>query len=247
MSKKITTEEFIRRSKEIHGENKYDYSLVKYLRNKLKVKILCNEHGVFEQSPDAHLVGKGCKKCGVLISSKKRSSSENDFIIKSSDLHSNKYDYSKCNYISSNIKVTIICSYHGEFEQLPKKHLRGQGCIKCYHTKSIMTKDYFVNLANDKHNDVYDYTKTVYNGSKCDVLIICRIHGEFMKNANSHLRGSGCNMCVIEKSRKSKEDFIRSAKNKHNDRYNYDKSVYLTVRDKVIIELIYTVYLNKCH
>mgnify|MGYP003451995081 FL=1 len=111
MSKKITTEEFIRRSKEIHGENKYDYSLVKYLRNKLKVKILCNEHGVFEQSPDAHLVGKGCKKCGVLISSKKRSSSENDFIIKSSDLHSNKYDYSKCNYISSNIKVTIICSY----------------------------------------------------------------------------------------------------------------------------------------
>ncbi len=40
MSKKITTEEFIRRSKEIHGENKYDYSLVEYIDMNTYIRLI---------------------------------------------------------------------------------------------------------------------------------------------------------------------------------------------------------------
>lgn len=40
MSKKLTTEEFIERAKDIHGD-KYDYSLVEYKTNRDKVKIIC--------------------------------------------------------------------------------------------------------------------------------------------------------------------------------------------------------------
>lgn len=59
---KKTTEEFINDAKNIHG-NKYDYSLVNYKNCKVKIKIICNKHGVFEQTPDGHLSGRGCYKC----------------------------------------------------------------------------------------------------------------------------------------------------------------------------------------
>ena len=52
---------FCEKSKEIH-KNKYDYSLVEYINNKTKVKIICPIHGIFEQKPDAHLYC-GCKYC----------------------------------------------------------------------------------------------------------------------------------------------------------------------------------------
>ena len=59
---KVTTESFIINSKLIHG-NKYNYSLVNYYKAKIKVKIMCKEHGVFEQTPNNHLNGKGCPLC----------------------------------------------------------------------------------------------------------------------------------------------------------------------------------------
>lgn len=62
---KSTTEEFIRKSRKIHGD-KYDYSLVDYSGNNIPVKIKCSLHGIFEQKPDKHLIGHGCPKCGQI-------------------------------------------------------------------------------------------------------------------------------------------------------------------------------------
>ena len=59
---KRSTEEFIRKSKKIHG-NKYDYSKVQYINNSTKVCIICPEHGKFWQVPSSHLRGKGCPNC----------------------------------------------------------------------------------------------------------------------------------------------------------------------------------------
>lgn len=58
----IGNEVFISRSKKVHG-NKYDYSLVNYKNYESKVKIICPIHGVFEQSPYAHMRGQGCPVC----------------------------------------------------------------------------------------------------------------------------------------------------------------------------------------
>ncbi len=54
--------EFIKKSNNIHN-NKYDYSLIKYKKTNIKVKIICKTHGEFEQLPLSHLKGKGCSKC----------------------------------------------------------------------------------------------------------------------------------------------------------------------------------------
>jgi len=52
---------FVEKAKQTHGD-KYDYSLVDYINNKIKVKILCPIHGVFEQSPANHYK-YGCPFC----------------------------------------------------------------------------------------------------------------------------------------------------------------------------------------
>lgn len=57
-----TADKFIERAKKIHG-NKYDYSKVKYKNNYTNVDIICQKHGIFQQTPFNHLKGKGCKVC----------------------------------------------------------------------------------------------------------------------------------------------------------------------------------------
>ena len=65
-SKKLTTEQFIKKAKIIHSD-KYDYKLVEYKNKETKIKIICPEHGIFEQRPYDHLSGSGCPKCGQSV------------------------------------------------------------------------------------------------------------------------------------------------------------------------------------
>lgn len=58
----INTEKFIERANLAHNF-KYDYSLTTYTSNRAKVKIICKQHGVFEQTPAIHLDNHGCPKC----------------------------------------------------------------------------------------------------------------------------------------------------------------------------------------
>jgi hypothetical protein len=63
--KRLTTEHYISRSNVVHN-NKYDYSLTKYINNSTRVEIICPAHGMFEQIPQNHFRGEGCPKCGRL-------------------------------------------------------------------------------------------------------------------------------------------------------------------------------------
>ena len=60
--KRKSTEEFIERSKKVHGD-KYNYSKTNYITAKEKVCIICPKHGEFWQSPWHHMKGNGCPKC----------------------------------------------------------------------------------------------------------------------------------------------------------------------------------------
>ena len=56
---------FVQQAREVHGA-RYDYSRADYQGRKIKVTIICPEHGPFEQSPAHHLYrGHGCPKCGT--------------------------------------------------------------------------------------------------------------------------------------------------------------------------------------
>jgi hypothetical protein len=63
VGKKKTTNDILLEFKAVHGDT-YDYSLVDYKGNKPKVKIICKNHGIFEQQVSVHLQKNGCTKCG---------------------------------------------------------------------------------------------------------------------------------------------------------------------------------------
>ena len=231
--KKLTTEEFIEKAKNVHNE-KYDYSKVKYVDAKTKVCIICPEHGEFWQIPGGHLFGQRCPECGKKISSEKRKLNIDEFIKRSKEIHGNKYDYSKVEYNCMNDKVCIICPEHGEFWQQAESHLHGYGCQKCAtektHKLQTKTLKEFVEQAKLIHGDTYDYSKVKYINALTKVCIICHKHGEFWQTPSSHLNSHGCQKCLLERlsntTRMTKDEFVKKAKEIHGDKYDYSKVVY---------------------
>jgi hypothetical protein len=165
-----------------------------------------------------------------------------EFIKKAKQLHNNKYDYSKTEYITSRNKVIIICPEHGEFEQLPSSHLQGNGCPKCAriwtdgHKENLqkssrqsrgMTTDEWIERAKQVHGDKYDYSQTVYVNQRTNVKIICPIHGVFEQKADSHIRGNGCRLCGLESE---------NHKGVHNWSDGQRKKIVATCRERYSVD-----------
>lgn len=155
------------------------------------------------------------------------------FIQKAKNIHNNKYNYDKVKYINSKEKVIITCPFHGDFYQIPNSHLNGKGCSKCS-GKNKLTTEEFIQKARTIHGDKYDYTGTIYMTAKTPVQINCSIHGPFHQIPNNHTQGSGCPFC-ISRNIKDTEEFIRRAKVIHSDKYDYNKSIFIDGKSKVII------------
>ena len=118
-----------------------------------------------------------------------------DFIEKAKQIHGDKYDYSKVEYVNYKTKVCIICPKHGEFWQNPHHHLsRKQGCHLCNGGVNLNTEE-FIDKAKKIHGDKYDYSKVKYIDNRTKVCIICPEHGEFWQTPNCHLNGQGCPKC----------------------------------------------------
>ncbi len=204
---KVTLEEFITRSKVIHG-NKYDYSKVYFNTLKDKIIIICPVHGEFEQSAIGHLQGYGCSKCwkdNWYLNTE-------TFIAKAKEVHSNRYDYSKTIYIGNNAKLIIICPIHGEFEQNPTSHLKGFGCRAC---SMITNTTDFIIKSSKVHNNKYIYSNFIFKNSKTKGYVTCEEHGDFLVLPNNHLRGTGCPVCNSSKG----ELAIKAILEKHNIKY----------------------------
>jgi hypothetical protein len=126
-----TKEEFIEKARRVHGD-KFDYSKVNYTNNKTPVIITCPDHGDFLQRPDRHLFGAGCPECGKESNGEKHRLSPEEFIKRAKEIHDNKYDYSKVNYINMGTTVIITCPKHGDYETTPSSHIYSKvGCPKC--------------------------------------------------------------------------------------------------------------------
>lgn len=240
-NKKYTSETFIQKAKEVHG-NKYSYSKVNYINYNTKVIITCPIHGDFEQEPSSHLHNHGCPKCGDIITSDKNSRTVDLFIKLAKNKHNGKYDYSKVNYEDCKTKVTIICPIHGEFEQTPDSHLRGCGCPKCglesVRNKLIMTKEEFIERANKVHNNKYNYDSVVYTGIFNPVIITCPTHGDFLQTPHAHLYGHGCPICGLSKG----EELVTSYLNDKAILYEIHKTIRFD--DKIMYPDFYLVYNN---
>ena len=93
----------------------------------------------------------------------------------------------------------------------------------------------FINSANKTHNYKYNYESSIYTGAKNKIKINCLIHGEFEQIAGNHINGAGCKKCNINKKSLALEDFIKKASKIHNNKYNYDKTLYINNYKNILI------------
>lgn len=241
MSKKLTTEDFILKARQVHGW-KYDYSKVNYINAKTKVCIICPKHGEFWQTPNRHLKCQGCPICGRINCRGNKKYDTSKFIDAARKVHGDKYGYSKVKYINNKTKVCIICPVHGEFWQTPDGHLAGNGCLYCKGNKLreafYLGKDKFISIAKSKFGDKYDYSKVEYVNIDTKVCIICKNHGQFWQTPSTHLKGRGCPFCSKEigyKPRVGFNIFKERADIIHGGKYTYIEDSYNGLSRKVKI------------
>lgn len=141
------------------------------------------------------------------------------FLRKCHAVHGDKYDYSKAVYVNQRTKVCIICPEHGEFWQLAKNHMKGQGCPVC-------GKEYaqnwqknnpssFLKTTKERFGDNYSFPfiDKEYENSHSKLTIECnKCHNRFVKIACDHLTSpfGGCRHCYASQSEKEKvlADFV---------------------------------------
>ena len=164
-----------------------------------------------------------------------------NFIEKAHEVHGDKYDYSKVDYVNSLTKVCIVCPIHGEFFVRPSDHTHNhvgcQKCSGCYRSN----KNEFIEKAQKIYGNKYDYSKVEYINNKTKVCIICHEkdkygneHGEFWQRPNDHLSGYECPKCGGNHM-PTTEEWIKKAQIIHENKYDYSKVHYIDAHTKVCI------------
>ena len=234
--KRNTLEGFIEKSRRLYGD-KYDYSKVEYVNNKVKVCIICPEHGEFWQRPNDHLSGYECQKC-----KKSYSPTTEEWIEKVRKIHGDKYDYSKAKYIRAWSKVCIICPKHGEFWQAAINHSYGAGCPYCNCGKKSKMEEAVndmlvksnLDFERQKTFDWLKYKKHLYLDFYLDKYqIAIEVQGE--QHFRSIMRYGGETDFQL---RKKRDEVKKELCNKHGI-----KLFYITKRNFSINEVVE--YINK--
>lgn len=227
-----TTEEFIKKSKEIFGEDRFDYSKTEFIDDFTEVILICKKHNrEFKQRAIYHINGTlGCIDCLNELRSEQKRADITKLIEKAKVLHNNKYDYSHVNYINYNTPVEIICPIHGPFYQSFGHHLlRGHGCPECNGGVTLTTEE-FIKRARAIHGDRYDYSKVNYVRSITNVEIVCRLHGSFFQSPHNHLSESaGCPKCSsigISKLENEVEEFLISNNIQYFSQHTWDWLIF---------------------
>lgn len=215
---RFTTEFFIRKSKEIFGEDTYSYEKTVCNGACDDVTITCKKHGDFVKKATAHIHQKqGCPMCSRGINN------NSEYILKAREVHGWKYDYSKTNFVDMDTKITVICPKHGEFEVIAGEHLKGVNCQKCAREKRRKPLEKFIRDAKLAERNIFligDYKSMMEK-----TWFRCSVCGKEWEAVPMKIQGGqGCSYCNL--GVKTTEDFVKRAKEVHGDRYDYSKAIY---------------------
>ena len=194
LSNRNTLEDFIRISREKHGDH-YCYDNVEYETNKSIIKIYCNvceKH--FNQRAADHMSGCGCDICGIQKRSDSKRLTLDSFIKRARSIHGDKYCYDDVEYIRYDQHVLIFCNTCKEhFLQVPASHCHNKsGCPKCAlktignrdghpSTRMIPMRFYYVKLTLEQINDTI---LTLYKVGVTKLTISERFRSSQRKNLN---------------------------------------------------------------
>lgn len=226
------TEIYVNKAKAIHGENKYDYSLLKNIRKReCRVDIICPRHGIFNISLHKHICGDGCRKCGSETTSKKLSKSKEQFILECKNIHielngADIYEYGDLpTYKNRKSLIEYKCIRHNNVvQQKAGYHVGGKtACKKCESEKmsnsiSKTTYEFIDQCIKVFSLGIYSYEDTIYKNNKEEVIIKCIKHNnKFLQTPTYHLNSKliGCEICKEER----KKELFKIKKEKYEEQY----------------------------
>jgi len=225
--------------REIHGD-KYNYYSDTYSGSANKMKIRCNICGYeFEQTPNKHLLGRGCPNCG-----KTKLWTNEQFINAVENKFPEQFTFEKTKYINQRTPIVITCKKHGDIEVNPKTFLNGGGCKFCQKEKREEFKNSFSERARKVHpiEEELDYSKSEYVDYHTKIKIICHKkdeygveHGEFWQTPAHHLNGEGCPKCKGN-TKMNGYDFVIKAKKVHGDKFSYFEEKYIGYNENTDIK-----------
>jgi very-short-patch-repair endonuclease len=205
MGKQHTTEEFIKRCINNHG-NIYSFEKTEYVNSLTPLIVTCRKHKhdftvlaiTLLRTNTKYVVG-GCPKCREEYFFNIKL----DMIEKFKKVHNNEYTYDINSYININKSFYAVCAVHGKFEINGKAHMRGfNKCPKCY-----------------------PKTKKFINNKQ---IISCQIHGDVIVGKRRILN-EGCPLCKINKHKENEKEKLKNKlENIYGDKY------LITVDDKEI-------------
>jgi very-short-patch-repair endonuclease len=213
--RKLLQEDYIQKCKEIH-KDKYDYSLVEYIGLDKKIKIVCINHGCFEQNAKNHKDGQGCPRCVG------RNLTKEEFINISKNTHRNEYEY--LSEIRSKKYIIIKDKESGLiYRQLSDHHKSGITPTKI-EKKSLFSK------LSEIHKNKYQYSiNKDYVGMTDKLILFDNNTGDVIKyRVDRHLNGMVPNKVTLNY-------FIKKGNDVHNNKYDYSLVKFNKGTDKVDI------------
>lgn len=114
------------------------------------------------------------------------------FIAKAEMVHGKRYGYRAINYVSSYLKVRILCRRHGYFEQKANNHLSGKGCWSCCleeRSAGVMLEAKSLRAGSLK---IISRMGSLVHPTT-ELVVECPVHGGFAVKAASALKG--CHLC----------------------------------------------------
>jgi hypothetical protein len=215
INKKYNTENFIKWSKEIFGDDTYDYHKTSCNNSNDDVIITCKHHGDFIKKAYVHIDAKqGCPLCSKNFRTKEQ------IINEATKIYGNIYDYSLIKDAGRNEKIKIICKKHGIFEKYVYEFLdEKRGCPKCSIEEKYKKIDEFIKDSEIEKRNISiigDFknssTKTTFRCEKCGY--------EWVALPSKIQSGRGCPKCS-KHIKPTTDEFIKKSKEIHKEDYDY--------------------------
>ena len=220
---KKTTQEYVKDCKQLG----IDLPIESYVNTKVKIKHKCNKCGnIYLQTPDSHLRGRGCPKCGI----KNITKTHETYVQECKKLG---YDLPIERYKGTGKCIKHKCSRGHIYIQRPNNHLQGQGCPICKQSRKT-TQSYI----EDCKRLGYDLPIEEYVNVNTNIKHKCKQGHTYSQRPSHHLYGIGCPIC----SQSHGEKFIQNYLDKHNIPYEPQKK-FKDLKDKTYLS--YDFYLSK--
>jgi|694.fasta_scaffold146030_4 hypothetical protein len=174
-----------------------------------------------------------------------------DFVKRSESIHGKFYNYSNVVYTNMHTKVNIVDPEYGEFWQTPMGHVQGQGHplrgrLKAGKSRRLSLEE-FITRSQEKHGNLYDYSKVEYKHIDHKVCIIDPEYGEFWQTPYQHLNSHGCPARTANKEWIINYDHIiplsivHSSKRKNNE-WNKDRPLYKFLNSEINLKPVTAKY-----